>query len=750
MEASFSCNNTTGTENEPQHTTKDLCTCCASINFDALYNKKIEPRRLYPVQYLGYINETWQERSCPFCRFLFAIWNNCTNRIHDSEHVIGLMSTRNYNRYSPLKRTYLSLNATEEVAHESDGSLDQFHASVLVLSTKGGVVGSTELREWDLTRIGGLISASYYGLVFFDLKEGEQKDTVKGCRINPDSIDFTRIKSWLDHCDSHHNTTCQPNEHEALPQFQLWDCDTQKLVPSHFDQRYVALSYVWGPDKANIQGDAHKQTIQDAIVVTRQLGLRYIWIDRYCVPRNNEARHVQLSRMDLIYLNAFVTIVAAYGDRAESGLCGVSVPRPTQPRIRIGQHALISSFQNPSLYIGYSNKCQWSHRGWTYQEAMLSRRCLYFTQHQVYFECRAGTFQECIEDPKELTFPHDLSDDTKDAYESLPIGGTYRVFPSSSLVEIRHHPHLIFKRIYEYTYHRSLSFQKDALDAFLGILSRFHHPRFKISWIFGVPILWTSEDWTFQEGFAAGLCWETEAKSTRGTSFPTWSWIAWDGLIYGSDTHFFRGIKCPPGLNFTFETTAGDMIPWDKTREHFDRRCLSRFMHVESWVMFGTLVWTTKYGFSGSDEDIGYPHSYAVLSNRHGTIHVSASIPDSEAGNADKDAEGNLLGRDVSWDLGQENIETLEKIPCEILILGDLSVAKCNDSNRFREGSPGERAVPTRPFLIIIKDKGEYFERIGSISFGLTVYDSHGEALEDDADISWVFAEAKWRTIRLG
>src|ERR1700677_1024332 len=35
-------------------------------------------------------------------------------------------------------------------------------------------------------------------------------------------------------------------------------------------------------------------------------------------------------------------------------------------------------------------------RGWTYQEAILSRRCLIFTDQQVYFVCRLTTSCEAV------------------------------------------------------------------------------------------------------------------------------------------------------------------------------------------------------------------------------------------------------------------------------------------------------------------------------------------------------------------
>lgn len=64
---------------------------------------------------------------------------------------------------------------------------------------------------------------------------------------------------------------------------------------------YIALSYSWGKDlplrttKGNLQEHLHSipfgtipRTLQDAIHVTRGLGLRYIWIDALCIVQDDE------------------------------------------------------------------------------------------------------------------------------------------------------------------------------------------------------------------------------------------------------------------------------------------------------------------------------------------------------------------------------------------------------------------------------------------------------------------------------
>ncbi|ETI22815.1 hypothetical protein G647_06891 [Cladophialophora carrionii CBS 160.54] len=64
-------------------------------------------------------------------------------------------------------------------------------------------------------------------------------------------------------------------------------------------QRYVALSYCWGKQrqsyettKATLTSDIDttrlEKTIQDAIRYTRELGIKYLWVDCLCIVQDDE------------------------------------------------------------------------------------------------------------------------------------------------------------------------------------------------------------------------------------------------------------------------------------------------------------------------------------------------------------------------------------------------------------------------------------------------------------------------------
>ncbi|KAF2799255.1 hypothetical protein K505DRAFT_266024, partial [Melanomma pulvis-pyrius CBS 109.77] len=90
---------------------------------------------------------------------------------------------------------------------------------------------------------------------------------------------------------------------------------------------YVALSYCWGPQAQKqilTQYNSSEwrskglsivplpRTIQDAVTVTRGLGLRYLWVDSLCIIQDSqEDIEQEIGKMQYVYENAYVTVVAA-------------------------------------------------------------------------------------------------------------------------------------------------------------------------------------------------------------------------------------------------------------------------------------------------------------------------------------------------------------------------------------------------------------------------------------------------------
>ena len=81
---------------------------------------------------------------------------------------------------------------------------------------------------------------------------------------------------------------------QTSPSLRAWLSTDAPAAP------YVALSYCWGGDQMaktvksrvtdyekDIPLHTLPQTIQDAIVVTRGIGLRYLWVDAMCIIQDD-------------------------------------------------------------------------------------------------------------------------------------------------------------------------------------------------------------------------------------------------------------------------------------------------------------------------------------------------------------------------------------------------------------------------------------------------------------------------------
>jgi hypothetical protein len=164
--------------------------------------------------------------------------------------------------------------------------------------------------------------------------------------------------------------------------------------------RYLALSYVWEriPDRGASRGllqttmgnveelqgrlpDADlPRTISDAMWFCRKIGVRFLWVDRYCIVQDDEvAKEDQIRHMPYIYANAYLTIVAAAGD-AHTGLLGLDSKKgPRAGGNKTHEELLLTS--------------KWNTRAWTMQELLYSRRAVFIFEDTLTWECHCDVWQ---------------------------------------------------------------------------------------------------------------------------------------------------------------------------------------------------------------------------------------------------------------------------------------------------------------------------------------------------------------------
>lgn len=233
---------------------------------------------------------------------------------------------------------------------------------------------------------------------------------------------YSIIKLWLHDC----NTTeahkgCQTHNLGPLPtrlidvgtleseELRLLETDTEKLTGSD----YIALSHPWGDTKtyeafSTLREDdsgkgrdlkSFKQSIpykdlpltfRDAVDCTRQLGVRYLWIDSICILQGkNGDFNEEAKKMEDVFSGAYCVLAAS---RANSQLDGFLGPRPQREFVTF-QRGFEQPFYVCKTIDNFSKDViegSLNKRGWVLQERALARRTIYFTGTQTYFECGRG------------------------------------------------------------------------------------------------------------------------------------------------------------------------------------------------------------------------------------------------------------------------------------------------------------------------------------------------------------------------
>ncbi|KAF1979321.1 HET-domain-containing protein, partial [Bimuria novae-zelandiae CBS 107.79] len=200
---------------------------------------------------------------------------------------------------------------------------------------------------------------------------------------------------WIGKCNKEHKQCVVERAIAKLKAITLIDVRNQRLIHYKPGLQYVALSYVWGrgvvipkrkPGRPSDLPDNISRTVIHAMFVADKIGIPFLWADAVCINQHDaKEKKQQFPLMDYIYEQAFATIVSL-GDNATVGLPGVDNGPSRYPQVAAEFGSLKLLSRCPKLESEIQNS-KWSTRGWTYQEGLFSRRCIFFSQHQVYFHC---------------------------------------------------------------------------------------------------------------------------------------------------------------------------------------------------------------------------------------------------------------------------------------------------------------------------------------------------------------------------
>ncbi|KAI0465880.1 HET-domain-containing protein [Xylaria cf. heliscus] len=220
----------------------------------------------------------------------------------------------------------------------------------------------------------------------------------------------------LENCLNNHKLCSSHNA--KLSEFPTRLIDTGSANPKlvNGDGRrgvYAALSYCWGGEtvftltstteksfRAGRPLDQFPATLRDAIIITRALGIRYIWIDALCIFQDSGQDWAQeAGRMRVVYQGAVVTLAAACASNTHEGILRerqVSTMLQCFLDWRVDDATTAKVFLRPGSQLWDENLHQsiLNTRGWTLQETLLTPRTLWFGQQQLSFECAEGSISE--------------------------------------------------------------------------------------------------------------------------------------------------------------------------------------------------------------------------------------------------------------------------------------------------------------------------------------------------------------------
>ncbi|MCJ1280596.1 hypothetical protein MMC21_008425 [Puttea exsequens] len=362
-------------------------------------------------------------------------------------------------------------------------------------------------------------------------------------------------KTWLTKCVETHSECLWKLNDSLLPTLtiEVGSCETEVRLHVAAGEKgeYAALSHCWGSSvgpsltttqdtledrKRSIEFDAASKSFQHAIEVTRDLGIKYLWIDALCIIQDSKEQWAQeTEKMSRVYNNAVVTLYADSARDASQGLFPDPLDRESVNSVfqmpsqgPNGEPVMIRvrpRYQDPTSLdtIYHSAKpltpSKLSVRGWALQESILSPRELHFAKEEMYWICSTHSRCECKLRPGQAS-PMTLG----------RLGAR-----STSDNEFRRHMYSEWPILVMDFTRRSLTLQSDRLPALAGLADWFAQHT-KDSYLCG---LWASD-------MRYGLTWfikpsgQEEASTAWAPSLnrrmaepyaPTWSWASVSGPI---------------------------------------------------------------------------------------------------------------------------------------------------------------------------------------------------------------------------
>lgn len=548
---SGSCNDLSSHSGE--HIPQDpsgLCTVCLKLDFVYLTRRSIG--YFYPEGHfhIGKLRNATRKQFCPGCRLILTAARSTDFSDEDLDDADVIISQHFLEASDPEK--YVPKPSSTAVGDELDEEMllpeGQFFADVILDGQTRDLKHSSILYDTGHRVAGTVLRAEEPKPVDFsclEAKTSKSKEPVFLGRAVPLEVNTSSVKQWIQNCSVHHGRCRLPalataREHSIY----LVDVQDYRIIPATLAKKYVALSYVWGPTTmpvltrntilqcssiGGLQDLKVPQTIIDAIQLVRSIGMRYLWVDSLCIEQDDhDKKQQQLTMMDSIYASAELLIVAAAGSDADAGLPGMgSTPRRISQGIENISGVQFITAQSSVQQVLRSS--MWNRRGWTFQEAILSRRALIFTENLLYWCCQINSWREDMSG--ESSVPGLNLTETNSLWPHLFGQGVVKRCRTAS-----------YYQLVQGFSQRVLKEEGDIVWAFIGIL-RLQKIRFPKGFIWGLPyesldasLLW-SEISTCANFHSRRAFHHVDRNCSRFLlNYPSWSWLSTNKSVEFKDT----------------------------------------------------------------------------------------------------------------------------------------------------------------------------------------------------------------------
>lgn len=375
-------------------------------------------------------------------------------------------------------------------------------------------------------------------------------------------VSISRLRSWMDECLSSH-TQC--SKHNAT-----YDDDTRPsrlldLIPIQRDSesgirlietvsgrsyQYACLSHRWDITPKHpptttenllefldfINPKKLPTNFLDAISIARDLNIRYLWIDSFCIIQrgNSEDLQRELAKMGSIYQNAHLTIATVSAPNSSSG-CFVNSQWPdvclqafnaADESYLIGVRVLDE--KGPPVSTSDVNEhYPLLNRAWVFQERLLSTRLLQCNYGEFEFQCLESSRCEC----NSSLAPHLGRQSQWSRYLNFTrqrhfiVEGAQSAVLKGSADSWKHHALKYWKSIVVIYMQLELSYTEDVLPAIAGC-AQVLMPHLKFTYVAGM----------WKETLSTDLLWyvtplphkkkAVPKPRPKDSTAPSWSWAS--------------------------------------------------------------------------------------------------------------------------------------------------------------------------------------------------------------------------------